>query len=195
MARPREFDQNQVLEKAMELFWAKGYERTSIADLVAYTNVHRGSLYDTFGDKYQLFLACLNRFQQSSYKFVAERLNCPGDPKEILRLFFEQTIDWALNENEKGLKGCFMTNTAMDLAAFDANIASHVEAFNLKLESSFCDLLQRAQPNGNLASKHSVRDLARFLVNTRHGLYTMAKTATDRAALQSVSNVALSFLG
>ncbi|BBI33529.1 TetR/AcrR family transcriptional regulator [Cohnella abietis] len=194
MARPREFDQNEVLEKATELFWVKGYERTSIADLVSHTKVHRGSLYDTFGDKYQLFLACLGRVQQINYEFVFNILSGPDDPKKILRLFFEKTIDRALNENDKGLKGCFMTNIAMDMTVLDPNVASHVEAFNSKLESIFHNLLQQLQHNGNLASKYTVSELARFLVNTRHGLYITAKTTTDRQVLQSICNVALSFL-
>ncbi|MFF2089325.1 TetR/AcrR family transcriptional regulator [Paenibacillus sp. NPDC058174] len=194
MARPREFDQNEALEKAMELFWAKGYERTSIADLVSHTNVHRGSLYDTFGDKYQLFTACLDRFQRNSYDTVLGMLSGPGDPKDLLRAFFEKMIDRAMNEDDRGLKGCFLTNSALDMASFDSNIAGRVAAFNLEMESIFQRLLLQAQQNGTLSNKHTVPELAKFLVNTRYGLYAMAKTTNDREMLQGVCRVALSIL-
>jgi TetR/AcrR family transcriptional repressor of nem operon len=194
MARPREFDEEAVLEKAAELFWKKGFERTSIADLVEHTNVHRGSLYDTFGDKNQLFLACLDRFRQHHYESVFGMLDEPGNPKEILNRFFEDIIDRAMQENEEVRYGCLMTNTAMDRGGVDSNITSRIEAFTLDIETTFYNFLLRAQKSGHIKSKHSLRELARFLVNTRQGLIVMAKTATDRKVLQDICKVALSFV-
>ncbi|WP_028560503.1 TetR/AcrR family transcriptional regulator [Paenibacillus pinihumi] len=193
MARPREFDQEVALQKAAELFWEKGYERTSIANLVEQTNVHRGSLYDTFGDKNQLFLACLDWFRLNKYDSVFGILAAPGNPKEILKLFFERTIDWAMEDNN-GQRGCFMANTAMDLGASDPNVASRIEAFNLDVEKSFYHLLERAQNEGQINSSLTLRELARFLAGTRLGLYAIAKTTTNRKALEDICKVALSFL-
>ncbi|MDQ0889655.1 AcrR family transcriptional regulator [Paenibacillus sp. V4I9] len=82
MPRPKEFDQEIALDKAMELFWQQGYERTSIQDLVEKTGVHRGSLYDTFGDKNQFFLTCLDRFRQVSNHRLFSILDEPGSPRE-----------------------------------------------------------------------------------------------------------------
>jgi len=192
MARPREFDQELVLDKAMELFWTQGYERTSIQDLCEHLGIHRGSLYDTFGDKHELFLTCLDRFRQTSARKIFSILDEPGDPKEVLTRFFEKVVDNSLN-NAKQRRGCFMANTAMD-AAFDPNVASRVEAYCLDGENLFYNFLLRAQKAGKIKSAHNLRELARFLMNTKQGLHVMAKTATDRKVLQDIYKVALSFV-
>ncbi|CAN5609491.1 TetR/AcrR family transcriptional regulator [soil metagenome] len=193
MARPRKFDQARVLDQATELFWTKGYERTSIEDLCEHVGIHRGSLYATFGDKQELFLSCLDRFRQSAQARVYAILEEPGEPKELLERFFERSIENSMS-NDKQRRGCFIANTAMGLAAFDPNVASRVEAYCLDSENSFYNFLLRAQQAGKIKSKHNLRELARFLVSTKQGLHVMAKTATDRKALEDVYKVALSFI-
>ncbi|WP_409345412.1 TetR/AcrR family transcriptional regulator [Paenibacillus sp. MBLB4367] len=193
MGRPKAFDEEQALDRAMELFWTKGYERTSIQELCEHSGLHRGSMYDTFGDKNELFLACLDRFRQTSKGTIFAVLDEAGEPKELLERFFEQVIVRSLDDG-KQRRGCFMANTAMELAQADANVASRVEANMLDTEQIFYRFLLRAQKNGNLKSKHSLRELARFLVNTKQGLHVMAKTTTDAKVLQDVCKVALSFL-
>ncbi|MFB9274539.1 TetR/AcrR family transcriptional regulator [Cohnella cellulosilytica] len=190
MARPREFDQEAVLDRAMELFWTRGYERTSIQDLVEHTGVHRGSLYDTFGDKNQLFLTCLDRFRQHS-KPLFRILDEPGSPKEVLERFFDKLIEHAMTDEKRG---CMIANTAMDLGAVEPAIAMRIEAYTLDIETIFYTFLLRAQKDGKIKSRHSLRELSRFLVNTRHGLYVMAKTAADRKPLQDACKVALSIM-
>lgn len=193
MPRPKEFDQELALDKAMELFWQQGYERTSIQDLVDQTGVHRGSLYDTFGDKNQFFLTCLDRFRQVSNHRLFSILEEPGSPKEVLSRFFDRVIDSALGKGTQR-RGCFIANTAMELAAIDPGIASRVEAYNLDMESRFYHFLLKAQKQGGMKFHHTLRELSRFLVNTRNGLYVLGKTASDRQSLQDVVKVALSIL-
>ncbi|MNI07855.1 HTH-type transcriptional repressor ComR [compost metagenome] len=193
MARHREFDQEEVLNKAMELFWMKGYERTSIQDLVEHLGIHRGSIYDTFGGKNELFLSCLDRFRHELESRLFFILEDPGSPKEILERFFEKVIDGSMNM-EKERRGCFMANTAMGLAPYDPNVASRVEATSLDTENYFYCFLLRAQKNGHIKSKHNLRELARFLVNTKQGLHVMAKTAIDRKVLQDAYKVAISII-
>ncbi|CAM4295787.1 helix-turn-helix domain-containing protein [Paenibacillus phoenicis] len=120
----------------MELFWEKGFERTSIQDLVDRTGVHRGSLYDTFGDKNQLFLNCLDRFQEVTKDQAFRILEEDGEPKELLQLYFDSLIDVALN-NETGRRGCFIANTAMELGAVDSEISTRIEAFTSDMEMAF----------------------------------------------------------
>ena len=193
MARPREFDQKAVLDKALDLFWGKGFERTSIQDLVEHTGVHRGSLYDTFGDKNQLFLMCLDRFHNLYKDQVFLILEESGEPKEILERFFTELIDIAMS-NEKQRRGCFIANTAMELGSFDLIISSRIEAYTIEMETHFFNFLQRAQQAGVINNNLSVRELARFLVNTRHGLFVLAKTATNRKVLEDVCKVAMSVI-
>ncbi|NOU69799.1 TetR family transcriptional regulator [Paenibacillus sp. LMG 31461] len=193
MARPKEFDQEAALDKALEVFWEKGYERTSIQDLVEHTGVHRGSLYDTFGDKHKLFLTCLDRFRMVAKERVYYILEEEGEPKEVLQRFFTKLIDVSLSD-EHQRRGCFVTNTAMGIGNSDPVISLRVEAHTLDLETTFYHFLIRAQQKGALKSKFGIRELARFLVNTRHGLHVMAKTATDRKMLEDAAAVAMSIL-
>ncbi|NBD23542.1 TetR/AcrR family transcriptional regulator [Paenibacillus glycinis] len=192
MPRPREFDQELALDKAMELFWSKGYERTSIQDLVDHTGVHRGSLYDTFGDKNQFFLSCLDRFRQKSYQRF-KILEEPGEPKELLTRYFDAIIDNALGP-DSSRRGCFIANTAMELGAIEPTISTRIEAYSVDIESRFYDFLLQAQKQNKLRGKHTLRELSRFLVTLRSGLYVMAKTAPDRQMLQDSVNVALALL-
>jgi TetR/AcrR family transcriptional regulator, transcriptional repressor for nem operon len=192
MARKKEFDQEQALERALELFWTKGYERTSIQDLCDHLGIHRGSLYDTFGDKHQLFLACLDRYREIAENDVFSILSEPGSSKELLERFFTKIIDISMNYAER--RGCFMANTAMGVAPFDPNVASRVEAISVTAETAFYRFLVRAQKNGELKGKNNIRAIARFLVNTMQGLHVMAKTSPDRSVLEDVCKIALTFI-
>lgn len=193
MARPREFDQEAVLNKAMELFWQKGYERTSIQDLVQHTGVHRGSLYDTFGDKNQLFLACLDRFREVSKDRAFSILEEEGNPRELLQRFFQKLIDIAMSD-DTGRRGCLIANTAMELGAVDPIISFRIAAYTLDMEMSFYRFLMRAQQKGCLKTKNSVQEAARFLLSIRNGLYVLAKTVTDRKVLEDAAKVAVSVM-
>ncbi|MFC5448667.1 TetR/AcrR family transcriptional regulator [Paenibacillus aestuarii] len=193
MARPREFEQESALGKAMELFWTQGYERTSIQDLVEHTGVHRGSLYDTFGDKNQLFLSCLDRYRDLMKEHAFSVLEEPGEPKEVLQRYFMRLIEIATYE-KTGRRGCLIANTAMELGTSDPMIAFRVEAYTLDMEIMYSKFLMRAQQQGSLKSKHNVRELARFLLSTRNGLYVLAKSATDRKILEDAAKVAMSIM-
>ncbi|WP_336785756.1 TetR/AcrR family transcriptional regulator [Paenibacillus sp. MMO-177] len=193
MARPREFDQDAVLQKAMELFWEKGYERTSIQDLVERTGVHRGSLYDTFGDKSQLFLTCLDRFREGNRGHASSILEEDGPAKDVLWRYFQRLIDVAMSE-ENGRRGCMIANTAMDMGKVDPVVSFRIEAYTLDMETNFKNFLMRAQQQGELKTKHTVQEAARFLLNTRNGLYVLAKIATDRQVLEDAAKVAMSIL-
>lgn len=193
MARPREFDQEDVLNKATELFWEKGYERTSIQDLVEHTGVHRGSLYDTFGDKNKLFLTCLDRFREGSKDTILNILEEDGDPKELLSRYFQKIIDVALNA-ETGRRGCLIANTAMELGAVDPIIARRVEAYTSDMEMSFQTFLMRAKEQGSLKIEHSVQEVARFLLSMRNGLLVLGKSASHRKVLEDAAKVAMSII-
>ncbi len=191
MARPREFDEETVLDKAMELFWSKGFEKTSIQDLCEHTGVHRGSLYETFGDKNDLFLAALDRFRINSAGKLFAILEEPGNPKEQLAAFFERLTENSMDD-AKERRGCLIANTAVELAPFDSKVAGRVEATLLDMENRFYSFLLRAQKEGQLKGKHNLRELSRFLVGMKQGLHIMAKTAIDRKTLQDIYKVALS---
>lgn len=192
MGRHKEFDQEKAVDQALELFWEKGYDCTSIQDLCDHLGIHRGSLYDTFGDKHGLFLACLDRFSEQAdenYYYILKEDR--DSPKEQLERFFSKVIDVSMNNAARG-RGCLMTNTTLGPVAYVPNVASRVEAHALHSEALFFSFLMRAQKNGGLKSKNSPRELARFLAATKQGLHVMARTAPDRSVLEDVSKVAVS---
>ncbi|WP_379127119.1 TetR/AcrR family transcriptional regulator [Paenibacillus sp. sgz500958] len=193
MARHKEFDQEEALDNALDLFWTKGFERTSIQDLCTHLGIHRGSLYDTFGDKHSLFLACLDRFQHNSEEQYYSILEEEGSAKELLTRFFDRVIDNSMS-NATLRRGCFMTNTAVEVGINDPVVAGRVESYSIQVETRFYNFLLRAQKKGEIKSKHSLRELARFLATTKQGLHVMAKTAHDRSVLADVSKVVLAVL-
>jgi len=192
LARPREFDQEVVVQKALELFWRRGYQATSVQDLVEATGVNRGSLYDTFGDKHGLFLAAVEHYRATVSARRLAKLEEPGALREKVATFFQGIIDFALGEGR--LLGCLMTNSPVELAPHDRDTRLAVAANMGAMEAAFRRVLTRAKKNGELAADKSPTDLARFFTATANGLNVMAKAAPERATLSSVVRVALQAL-
>src|SRR5437588_11307568 len=114
MARQKEFNRDEVLHKAMEVFWTRGYERASIQDLVEHMGINRQSIYDTFGDKHPLCLQALDRYREIQSRKVYEVLDRPGSVNRNLRLLFQKVVDKSLSE--EGRRGCFVGNAMSELA-------------------------------------------------------------------------------
>src|SRR3984893_15939871 len=114
MARQKEFDREEALHKAMEVFWSRGYQAASIQDLVKHMGINRQSLYDTFGDKHALYLQALDRYHEVHGRKVSELLERPGSVKKALRQLFEGIVEGSLCEQER--RGCFMGNAMSELA-------------------------------------------------------------------------------
>src|SRR5262245_26615439 len=120
MVRTKQFDKHQALDEAMELFWERGYNATSISDLVDHLGVNRQSLYDTFGGKEDLFLAALDRYRTLQGGPVRQLLEREGPALEVLREFFSKFLDRLC---DGASKGCFMANTITELAGRDEGVA------------------------------------------------------------------------
>ncbi|MEM8532827.1 MAG: TetR/AcrR family transcriptional regulator [Chloroflexota bacterium] len=189
MARHKEFDQDKVINKAMDLFWSRGYEATSVQDLVDYLGIGRGSLYDTFGDKRSLYLNALTCYQERSGVELLELFEQTESAKEALQQFFEVQIDAAFADHVQ--RGCFVVNTAVELAPHDAEIAEKIRAGFGKTEDVFCQLIVKGQETGEIASTQDPRCLARFLLNTLMGLHVMAKAKLERKTLEDSITTAL----
>src|ERR687894_167190 len=114
MARHKEFDRDEALQRAMEVFWSRGYEAASVGELVSHMGINRQSLYDTFGDKHSLYLAALDRYREVEGRKMFELLERPGPVKRALRRLFESVVEHALGEGER--RGCFVGNATSELA-------------------------------------------------------------------------------
>ena len=192
MAGKKAFDPHQVLQKAMNAFWERGYEGISIEDLVQCTGIGRGSLYDTFGDKHSLYLAALDRYLTYAHAQNAALLEQKGTLQEVFQHLFQAYIDVLLSDPAR--RGCFLVNASLEMAPHDPEVAQKVEAAYADIEEAFSAILARAQTTGELASTHNPHQLARFLLATLISVRVLARTNADRESPQDIVQTALSVL-
>ena len=192
MPRPKEFNPDHALDKAMHVFWHKGYEATSMENLLNAMDLNRGSLYDTFGDKRQLFLKVLDRY---CHGFVGEKfslLDQPGPAIPTLRRFIHGMIDGALADPQR--RGCLIANTVMELAPHEKEIAGTLRQALKMAEDTFFKVLARAKLQGELSSEKDPRALARFLTTMLQGTIVMIKAGSPADVVKQTAETALSVL-
>lgn len=192
MARPREFDYDHVLDKAVEAFWHKGYEATSIQDLVDATGLHRGSLYGAFGSKQELFLTVLDRYNSVVVRRLLELLDHEAGSKEGIRLFFATVIEHILTAGP--LRGCLVTNSAVERGLTCGETTAKVSACLERLELGFLRALEKLQATGDLRSNVDQRALARNLTGLLQGLLVVGKVRPEADVLNDIVTVGLSVL-
>ena len=192
MARHKEFDREQALHKAMELFWSRGYEAASIQDLVSHMGVNRQSIYDTFGDKHSLYLQALDRYREVEIRRLIGLLERPGSVKKSLRQFFGEIVDRAVSDPRH--RGCFMGNATSELAGRCEETAARSCSNMTLMEDALHKALLRGQEDGEMTHVQDPRAAARFLLCTLQGLLLMAKARRDRKVLNDVIKVTLSVL-
>ena len=191
MAGKKAFDPQQVLEKAMNAFWERGYEGISIEDLVQYTGIGRGSLYDTFDDKHSLYLAALDRYITSaSAQTAALLVEQKGTLQEVLEQLFQATIDALLSDPAR--RGCFLVNASLEMAPHDPEVNTIVQSALQEMEEGFYRLLIKAQVAGDLSWTHDPHQLAHFLVGTLVSIRVLARAKSDRRVLEDIVKTALS---
>jgi TetR/AcrR family transcriptional regulator, transcriptional repressor for nem operon len=191
MARQKEFNRDEVLHKAMEVFWRRGYEAASIRDLVQHMGINRQSMYDTFGDKHALFLQALDRYREIQSRRVFEILDRPGSVKKNVRLLFAEAVERALSE--EGRRGCFVGNATSELAGRCKETAIRTCKSMASAEKTFQRALMRGTEQGEFRI-NDTRAVARFLYCVLQGLVLTAKASRDRRLLNDVVKVTLSVL-
>ena len=192
MARPIGFDREEALDRAMGVFWSKGYGAASIEELVTRMGIQRGSLYGTFGDKRTLFLHAVERYQRVVARELFDALEAPGSGLAAIRRFFRLRVESALDRRRP--LGCLVTNSAVELSGRDRGAAAKVGGSLVKMEAAFRGALERARAAGELPRGRDVRALARFLTSSAQGLSVMAKAFPERAILEDVVAVVLAAL-
>ncbi|MGW2420303.1 TetR/AcrR family transcriptional regulator [Streptomyces sp. NPDC001709] len=193
MARTKEFDPDAALQSALELFWRRGYEATSLADLVEHLGIGRASLYATFGSKHELYLKALERYEQSGLTRIVRELSQPGAAlpavRAVVRRFAAEAADERLRQN-----GCLITNTAAELAPHDPAATRRVERNWDHLETLLHSALARAQSQGELPAGRDPLALARTLLVLMQGLRVVGKASTDPARVRDAAEQALALL-
>ncbi|GAA2782860.1 helix-turn-helix domain-containing protein [Saccharopolyspora taberi] len=191
MGRPREFDHGEVLAAAMRTFWAKGYEATSTQDLCEATGLGRGSLYNAFGGKQQLYEAALRHYADVEFQPVLDILGRPGPVKDRFRGLMIWVID--LDLDDPGRRGCMAINCAVDAAGRTDAVADFARREFERTEGLFRDLIALGQRTGELGSDRPPVQLARSLQSTYYGLRVLGKVR-DRESLLDVVEGALAVL-
>lgn len=189
MARHKEFDTAVVLDKVMDYFWQHGYDGTSIQDLVNHVGIKAQSLYNTFGGKRDLYFAALKNYVNQST--VIHTLEQTPSGKEGITKVFHDVLDGLAHSDRT--KGCFMSNTCVELAPHDPVIAEFIEMERTRVERAYYHALARAKEQGDLHERHQdLVALARFLHNAQGGLTITAKTVSDMTVLEDIVRVTLS---
>jgi TetR/AcrR family transcriptional repressor of nem operon len=192
MARHKEFDRDEALQKAMEVFWSQGYEAASMQDLVSHMGINRQSLYDTFGDKHTLYLHALDHYREVEGRKIFALLEQAGSVKKSVRRLFEGVVEGSLCDRER--RGCFMGNAMSELAGRCQETAKRTCSNMAATEEAFYRTLLRGRKQGELKRLRDLRAVARFLYSSLQGLSLMAKATQDRKKLDDVVKITLSVL-
>lgn len=189
--RPRQFDEEEALERALELFSERGYAATSMADLVERTGVSKQSLYNTFGDKRSLFLAALDRYCERSDAGLAGELARAEVDACALRGLYRRLAKAVSGGNANS---CLVAATSMEVGASDCEIAARLRTHLERTRGRFEAAIERCVASGDLKQVKSPRAVARHLTNTLNGLGVLRGGGATEAELEEVVDVALSVL-
>ncbi|MDB5090953.1 MAG: Transcriptional regulator, TetR family [Mucilaginibacter sp.] len=192
MARTKDFDENEVLNKAIAIFWHKGYNGTSMQDLVDGLGISRSSLYDTYSDKHTLFIKALESYQAKGSAKVCTLINDAGSAKETIKKLLELIAGELLDDQKH--KGCFMVNAEVEVAPHDPEVSKMVCQNDQQVEDAFYLVIKKGQESGEIANKQDARALARFTFNTVKGIRVTAKSTTDKSVFDDIIKLAMATL-
>lgn len=192
MVRTREFDPSAALDRAVELFSAKGYSDTSMDDIVSATGVSRYGLYGTFGNKRELFEQALERYADSMGRAAFLRLLEPDASLRHIRAIFDERLTEMCCSGDN--LGCMISHTAMELAPHDAEIRDVLQRFIKRMSKAFTIGLQSAKERGEVSADLDTNASGDFLTGALFGLAILARSGFSRARLENFVNTTLAGL-
>jgi len=190
--RPREFDIDRALEAATQQFWAVGYEATSLQDLLKSMGLSKSSLYQTFGNKHELFVRCLDHYQQS----MVDKLNVQLDSSDSVKQFIANFLEGVIAEakNSSGRKGCLLVNTANELSQRDTDIAKAVTDGTGNVAKLFQQAIELGKQKKEISVDTSTEHLVSYLITSISGLRTMIKAGAEKSTLKPVTDLIIKTL-
>lgn len=192
MVRTKDFDPDTALDAALDLFWERGYEATSVQDLVDHLGIGRGSLYATFGSKHELYLKALDRYLRSRDPDPIALLGRPGPALPAVRTLVRTYAEEAARDARR--RGCMIVNAAMERVPGDPLVTRRVQASWRALERALAAALARARDQGELAADKDPAAIARYLLVVLQGLRVVGKAGPGAARLRDAAELALSVL-
>lgn len=183
----KQFDRDEVLSRAMHLFWRQGYTATGMAQLLEHMGIGRQSLYDTFGGKKALFVEALDRYVRDYMAPMTAQLEAPGSPLGNVRKFLQMSGELIA---DGGNCGCLVGNSVAELAKSEPDIARRLESLVRRSEDVLTRTIARAREAGEVASPLADRDLARMVIVAAQGLALLTKLdAQQRWARSSIQSI------
>ena len=193
MARLREFDEDRALDAAVDCFWSRGYEATSVRDLAREMGIGGASLYNAFGGKRALFARVLERYANRSSRERIARLEAGHRPREAIRAFLAEVIDRSIKDRER--KGCLLVNSALDVAPHDAELGRVVTGYLEEIRAFFRRNVEAASEAGETPPGTDAETLSIHLLGVLMGMRVLARTGARRRTLEAVVQPALDLLG
>ncbi|MFT4539569.1 MAG: TetR/AcrR family transcriptional repressor of nem operon [Planctomycetota bacterium] len=172
--RPRHFDEGEVLTRAMDLFWKKGYEATGLRDLIEEMEIGRQSLYSTFGDKRQLFLRALEHYLASSFEEIRTELQKAKGPVDALQRWLDLRVLGLCSAGD-GARGCMGLNTIVELCPDDTEVANLMRGHAQLMVGQIADVIAQGQASGVFRTDHGPAELAHYLMMGAAGLLVSSK--------------------
>jgi TetR/AcrR family transcriptional regulator, transcriptional repressor for nem operon len=191
MGRPKSFSEQDALERALDIFWQRGYRGVGLTELLSGMGIARQSLYDTFGSKRQLFIKTIEYYRNTRLASALALLEREGSPtqnvKDVVRFFEQLALD-------KRARGCLVANSLVEIGPHDREIRALLAQTLGLLEKSIEKALRRARRRGELAAGRSPRTIARALTNALIGLAVTGKLAQNRSTVEDIYTGTLTML-
>jgi len=184
MARTKDFDEKEVLAKAIQIFWHKGYNGTSMQDLVDALGISRSSLYDTYTDKHTLFIKALESYQTAGAANIQDIITNTSSAKETIKKLLELSTSDLITDKQH--KGCFMVNAEVEVAPHDQEVNNVVCKNDQQMEEAFYQVIQKGKESGQIKNQQDARSLARFIINAVKGMRVTAKSTTDPSVFKDI---------
>ena len=192
MARTKDFDENEVLTKAIQIFWYKGYNGTSMQDLVDGLGISRSSLYDTYTDKHTLFVKALESYQSNGLSGLQDIIEHTSSAKETIKKLLEFASTAMLGDKQQ--KGCFLVNAEVEVAPHDAEVNKLVCNNDKQMEDAFFKVIQKGKDSGEITNQQDARALARFIFNALKGMRVTAKSTNEESTFDDIIKLTVSVL-
>ena len=193
MGRTKEFDEIEVLDKAISIFRGRGYNGTSMEDLVNGLGISRSSLYDTYGNKHALFIKALESYHTKALQRMNTILKESISAKEAIRQLLKLTKGDLIGDLKQD--GCFWVNAAVEIVPYDQEIEDIITHYNQQVEQIFHSALTNGQENGEIPLGINTMTTSRFFASTLKGLSVVARSKTDHCVFDDTLNVAMSVIG
>ncbi len=186
LGRPRTFDRDEVLDRAIITFWACGYSGTSVDNLTDSMGINRPSLYATFGSKHGLFMEVIDRYASTFGRLPFSTLKSHQDARKVVAAFFKVCIRCATSKGKP--RGCLIANVATIEAETDMKVREKVSGMFAETDRAVADYFRSAHDDGRLSDEHDPQALARMVISITHSIATRARAGASRKQLSVLAN-------